>query len=117
MLNEIKTFLGQDWKDAEDLVRSSLASDIELLDKTNEAILSSTGKQLRPLISLLVARHVQEEKPTGTASAVLRHRNCCTTPLSSTTTWLTVAPREGECRPSCPYWEDRQPSCWGITGS
>ena len=56
MLNEIKTFLGQDWKDAEDLVRSSLASDIELLDKTNEAILSSTGKQLRPLISLLVAR-------------------------------------------------------------
>ena len=56
MLNEIKTFLGQDWKDAEDLVRSSLASDIELLDKTNEAILSSTGKQLRPLISLLVSR-------------------------------------------------------------
>ena len=48
MLNEIKTFLGQDWKDAEDLVRSSLASDIELLDKTNEAILSSTGKQTAP---------------------------------------------------------------------
>lgn len=56
MLNEIKTFLGQDWTDAEDLVRSSLSSDIELLDKTNEAILSSSGKQLRPLISLLVAR-------------------------------------------------------------
>lgn len=56
MLNEIKTFLGQDWTDAEGLVRSSLSSDIELLDKTNEAILSSSGKQLRPLISLLVAR-------------------------------------------------------------
>lgn len=55
-MNEIKTFLGQDWTDAEGLVRSSLSSDIELLDKTNEAILSSSGKQLRPLVSLLVAR-------------------------------------------------------------
>lgn len=56
MLDEIKSFLGQDWKDVEELIRSYLSSDIELLDKTNEAILSHAGKQLRPLISLLVAR-------------------------------------------------------------
>lgn len=64
MLNEIKTFLGQDWRDAEDLVRSSLSSDIELLDKTNEAILSTSGKRLRPLISLLVARACSGGKAT-----------------------------------------------------
>ena len=48
--------LGQDWTDTQDLICSSLKSDIDLLDQTNAAILSSGGKQLRPLLSLLVAR-------------------------------------------------------------
>lgn len=55
-LEEVKTFLGKDWTDTDSLIRSSLKSDIELLDSTNTAILSHSGKQLRPLISLLVAR-------------------------------------------------------------
>ncbi len=55
-LDEIKVFLGKDWMDTDALIRSSLKSDIGLLDKTNEAILSHSGKQLRPLVSLLVAR-------------------------------------------------------------
>jgi octaprenyl-diphosphate synthase len=55
-LDAIKSFLGNDWIRTESLIRSSLASDIELLNRTNEAILSHSGKQLRPLVSLLVAR-------------------------------------------------------------
>ena len=56
MLGKIKTLLGQDWTDTQELIRSSLKSDIDLLDQTNAAILSTGGKQLRPLLSLLVAR-------------------------------------------------------------
>lgn len=55
-LDEIKDFLGQDWKDTDALIRSSLESDISLLNATNKAILDHSGKQLRPIVSLLVAR-------------------------------------------------------------
>lgn len=55
-LDEIKDFLGQDWKDTDALIRSSLESDISLLNTTNKAILDHSGKQLRPIVSLLVAR-------------------------------------------------------------
>lgn len=55
-LDEIKDFLGQDWKDTDALIRSSLESDISLLKATNKAILDHSGKQLRPIVSLLVAR-------------------------------------------------------------
>ena len=34
-LDEIKDFLGQDWKDTDALIRSSLESDISLLNATN----------------------------------------------------------------------------------
>lgn len=56
MLKRIKSLLGQDWTDTIGLIRSSLKSDIDLLDNTNAAILSHGGKQLRPLMSLLIAR-------------------------------------------------------------
>lgn len=55
-LDEVRTFLGKDWEDTDALIRSSLKSDIDLLDSTNAAILSHSGKRLRPMISLLVAR-------------------------------------------------------------
>ena len=55
-LDEIKDFLGQDWKDTDALIRSSMESDISLLNATNKAILDHSGKQLRPIVSLLVAR-------------------------------------------------------------
>lgn len=55
-LDEIKDFLEQDWKDTDALIRSSLESDISLLNATNKAILDHSGKQLRPIVSLLVAR-------------------------------------------------------------
>ena len=38
------------------VIGASLASDIDLLDKTNKSILSHSGKKLRPVLSLLSAR-------------------------------------------------------------
>lgn len=64
-LNEIKDYLDQDWKRTANYIEDSLKSDIDLLDKTNRSILSHSGKQLRPLISLLVARACSGGKPAN----------------------------------------------------
>ncbi len=48
--------LGDAWEQTMALIRSALGTDIELLRTTNEAILAHGGKQLRPMLSLLVAR-------------------------------------------------------------
>ena len=53
---EVKELLGADWTSVQDCIRASLQSDIELLDVTNKSILSHSGKQLRPMLALLVAR-------------------------------------------------------------
>lgn len=55
-INIIKEYLGKDWTAVADRIQSVLSSDIELLNSTNASILSHSGKQLRPLLSLLVAR-------------------------------------------------------------
>jgi octaprenyl-diphosphate synthase len=55
-LDEIKAFLGKDWTDTLEMIRCSLATDQELLDATNKAIISNGGKRLRPLLALLSAR-------------------------------------------------------------
>ena len=55
-INGIKEYLGDSWKAVLEVLGSSLKSDISLLDSTNRRILSKPGKQLRPVICLLVAR-------------------------------------------------------------
>lgn len=55
-LNEVKEYLGEDWKRVEKKINDALKSEIELIDRTNSAILSHSGKMIRPMISLLVAR-------------------------------------------------------------
>ena len=49
-------YLGEDWTRTEALIVSSLASDITLLNDTNDSILSHSGKKLRPILALLMAR-------------------------------------------------------------
>ena len=49
-------FLGADWHAVKERIRASLKSDIELLNSTNDSILSHSGKQMRPMLSLLMAR-------------------------------------------------------------
>lgn len=54
--SSIKDFLKEDLDKVNKLMATSLSTDIELLDKTNRAILSHKGKQVRPVLTLLVAR-------------------------------------------------------------
>lgn len=60
----VKDFVGSDWTAVQECISSSLHSDIALLDKTNESILSNSGKQLRPLLTLLFARACSGGKVT-----------------------------------------------------
>ena len=52
---DIIKLLGNHWDGFERLVRESLRSDIALLNVVNESIMSNAGKQLRPMLLLLVA--------------------------------------------------------------
>ena len=64
-IKEIKNYLGTDWTAVGECISGSLESDIDLLNTVNTSILSNSGKQLRPLLSLVMARACSE---TGAAS-------------------------------------------------
>ena len=53
--DDIKAMLGDRWLAVESYIKDSLDSDIGLLQSLNGKILSHGGKQLRPLLSMLVA--------------------------------------------------------------
>jgi octaprenyl-diphosphate synthase len=55
LLNEAKLTLGEKWTEFEAFYRSALRSDIALLNTINEYLLQYSGKQLRPLLTLLAA--------------------------------------------------------------
>ncbi len=55
-IKAIKEYLGNDWTAVQERIASVLKSDISLLNSTNDSILSHSGKQLRPLLSLVMAR-------------------------------------------------------------
>lgn len=52
----IQGFLGEAWNLTKKRISDTLESDIELLNSTNESILSHSGKQMRPMLTLLMAR-------------------------------------------------------------
>ncbi len=68
-IRTVRDYLGKDWADVQRLISETLRSDIGLLNATNGSILSHGGKQLRPMLALLVARaclrsadsHVRED--------------------------------------------------------
>ena len=102
MLDEIRKLLGKDWTDTLDLIRATLKSDIRLLDATNESILSSGGKRVRPMLSLLVARACGSfagKALPRTASVLPPRRSYFTMRHSFMMMSLTAVPREGESRP------------------
>ena len=53
---EIIDFLGDDWARVNELLRGALSTDVKLLDDNNLAVLSHSGKMLRPMICLLLSR-------------------------------------------------------------
>lgn len=52
---QIKEFLGDDWKRMHILFHSALGCDIAFLQKINDSVASHTGKQTRPMVCLLAA--------------------------------------------------------------
>ena len=55
-IKSVREYLGKDWESVKEKIGTSLMSDIALLNSTNSSILSNSGKQLRPLLALLIAR-------------------------------------------------------------
>ena len=55
-IKAIHEYLGENWLAVKGRIHGALHSDIKLLNSTNESILSNSGKQLRPLLALLLAR-------------------------------------------------------------
>lgn len=55
-IKDLKEYLGEDWKAVQKCITDSLSSDISLLNSTNESILFNSGKQLRPLLTLVMSR-------------------------------------------------------------
>ncbi len=55
-ISQIREYLGEDWTEVQSLIGKALGSDIDLLNSVNSSIIGNAGKQLRPMISLLVAR-------------------------------------------------------------
>ena len=56
MQKEILEYLGADWISVRDLISGALHSDIGLLSSVNDNLLSHSGKMLRPVLTLLMAR-------------------------------------------------------------
>ncbi len=67
-IKSIKEYLGQDWTAVQERIASALGSDIQLLNSTNDMILSHSGKQLRPLLSLMMARACSDNSALTDAS-------------------------------------------------
>jgi octaprenyl-diphosphate synthase len=67
-IKTLKEYLGQDWIAVQNCISSALKSDISLLNSTNGSILSNSGKQLRPLLSLVLARACKPGEPLADAA-------------------------------------------------
>lgn len=52
----IISLLGEDWTRMRELIRADLHSDVALLEDVNSKVLSHSGKMLRPLVCLLMAK-------------------------------------------------------------
>lgn len=55
-LNLIKATVEDEWRRVQTLIREALSSDIDILNTINGHVFSHSGKQLRPLLTLIVAR-------------------------------------------------------------
>ena len=63
-IKKVREFVGADWQAVQERISGSLHSDISLLDMTNSSILSNSGKQMRPLLTVLFARACSGGKTT-----------------------------------------------------
>ena len=52
---EVIRLIGTPWTEVQEYIGRVLASDVDILQRVNSSILSNSGKQLRPMLGLLVA--------------------------------------------------------------
>lgn len=62
-LTDVQSALGNEWVALKSYILEALSSDIELLNRINEHLFSSSGKMLRPLLSLLVSKACGSNAP------------------------------------------------------
>lgn len=55
-INSLKSYLASDLEKVRGIMRNSLSSGIDLLNDTNESVISHPGKMMRPSMALLVAK-------------------------------------------------------------
>lgn len=67
-IKSIREYVGADWTAVQERIGAALRSEINLLNATNESILSHSGKQMRPLLSLLMARACSGEGKASDAT-------------------------------------------------
>lgn len=67
-IKKLKEYLGDDWTCVQEKMSASLDSDIALLNSTNASILSNSGKQLRPLLALVMAKACSCGGPSNDAT-------------------------------------------------
>lgn len=67
-IRKIKEYLGDDWTAVQTRISEALDSDIALLNSTNASILSNSGKQLRPLLALMMASACSSARPACDAT-------------------------------------------------
>lgn len=77
-IKQLREYLGEDLVKVQNLIRDSLKSDIDLLNFTNDSILSHSGKQLRPILTILMGRvcsggHVTVDTLSYAAATELLH--------------------------------------------
>lgn len=75
-VKDIVEYLGSDWTKMLGMLRANLHTDVRLLNDTNNSVLSNSGKLLRPMIALLIARatgKVTEDSIRYAAASELLH--------------------------------------------
>ena len=70
-ISKVKNYFKEDWLDFETLLTKSLETDTIFLNTINKYLLDNSGKQLRPLLSILAAHTCGKSNSTSIAVAVI----------------------------------------------
>lgn len=62
-LTDIQSALGKDWTELKSYIKESLDSEIDLLNRINGHLFLTSGKMLRPLLSLLISKACGSNAP------------------------------------------------------
>ena len=84
-IKEIKRELAGLWERTSELISLALETDIDYLAALNARLLENSGKQLRPVLALLVASACGQPNDDSPATMPPRPSSCTTRPFFTTT--------------------------------